>query len=102
MGKTPEGIVLALRNLNNTLYFLACALDWFMTSEKITHEYFILFLGYAKKKAKDISTKIKDALKEEGRNTEDGKDAVSKSMNSIPAKLENIEEESEESLHEVK
>mmetsp|Transcript_1490 Transcript_1490/g.2129 ORF Transcript_1490/g.2129 Transcript_1490/m.2129 type:complete len:311 (-) Transcript_1490:326-1258(-) len=100
--KTPEGIVLALRNLNNTLYFLACALDWFMTSEKITHEYFILFLGYAKKKAKDISSKIKGALKEEGQNAKDGKDTVAKSISSIPAKLENIEEESEETLLEVK
>ncbi|GAB5360072.1 hypothetical protein AAMO2058_000596000 [Amorphochlora amoebiformis] len=66
-GKASKGLLLACRNLNNTFYFLACVLDWFMTSEKITKRYFIMITDFAKKTAREIRHKLENSFADQSR-----------------------------------
>jgi len=90
-GPTPRGIVLAVRNLGDTLYFLACLLDWFMTLPKITKDYFVVIV----KTARNIASKLKDTI--------EAKAVGEEKSNIIPLdgpreKLEDIKEERDEDL----
>mmetsp|Transcript_25740 Transcript_25740/g.50168 ORF Transcript_25740/g.50168 Transcript_25740/m.50168 type:complete len:319 (-) Transcript_25740:115-1071(-) len=94
-GPTPKGIVLAVRNSGDTLYFLACLLDWFMTLPKITKDYFLVILLFAKRTARDFASKLKDTIEAK---------AAGNEMQNIPPdgcpreKLEDIKEERDEDL----